>query len=138
MTGPCARRSGTLPKPNGVLDAEGSMSCSGGKHWLVNHKKVERLYREERLSLRLRKRRKFAPVPRVELPMPDQPGKVYAMDFVHDRMANGRRFKCLTMTDPCSKEAPVIEVDFSIQGCGSVGFWTGSLRQAIAGDPGDG
>jgi putative transposase len=38
------------------------------------------------------------------------------MDFVHDRLANGRRFKCLTMTDPCSKEAQVIEVDVSIGG----------------------
>jgi len=38
------------------------------------------------------------------------------MDFVHDRLANGRRFKCLTMTDPCSKEVPVIAVDVSIGG----------------------
>ena len=38
------------------------------------------------------------------------------MDFVHDRLATGRRFKCLTMTDPCSKEVPVIEVDVSIGG----------------------
>jgi hypothetical protein len=38
------------------------------------------------------------------------------MDFVHDRLANGRRFKCLTMTDLCSKEVPVIEVDMSIGG----------------------
>jgi putative transposase len=40
----------------------------------------------------------------------------YAMDFVHDRLATGRRFKCLTMTDPYSKEVPVIEVDSSIGG----------------------
>ena len=38
------------------------------------------------------------------------------MDFVHDRLVTGRRFKCLTMTDPCSKEVPVIEVDVSIGG----------------------
>jgi putative transposase len=38
------------------------------------------------------------------------------MDFVHDRLVTGRRFKCLTMTDPCSKEVPVIEVDVSISG----------------------
>jgi putative transposase len=31
------------------------------------------------------------------------------MDFVHDQLVNGRRFKCLTMTDPCSKEVSVIE-----------------------------
>ena len=86
------------------------------EEWKVNHKKVERIYREERLSLRLRKRRKFAACARVELAKPDQPGKMYAMDFVHDRLAPGRRFKCLTMIDPCSKEVPVIETDFSLNG----------------------
>jgi len=83
----------------------------------VNHKKVERLYyREERLSLRRRRRKKASAVPRVALPKPTQPGRCYAIDFVHDRLANGRRFKCLTMTDPCSKEVPVMEVDVSIGG----------------------
>lgn len=84
--------------------------------WTVNHKKVERLYREEGLSLRRRQRKKAAAVPRVVLPKPTQPGRCYAMDFVHDRLVTGRRFKCLTMTDPCSKEVPVIEVDVSIGG----------------------
>lgn len=84
--------------------------------WRVNHKKVERLYREEGLSLRRRARKKTAAVPRVALPLPSQPGLCYAMDFVHDRLATGRRFKCLTMTDPYSKEVPVIEVDTSIGG----------------------
>jgi len=84
--------------------------------WPVNHKKVERLYREEGLSLRRRTRKKATAVPRVALPTPTRPGLCYAMDFVHDRLATGRRFKCLTMTDPYSKEVPVIEVDFSIGG----------------------
>lgn len=85
--------------------------------WLVNHKKVERLYyRDEGLSLRRRRRKKAAAVPRVALPTPTQPGRCYAMDFVHDRLVMGRRFKCLTMTDPCSKEVPVIAVDVSIGG----------------------
>ena len=48
--------------------------------------------------------------------MSTRPGLWYAMDFVHDRLANGRRFKCLTMTDPYSKEALVIEIDGSIGG----------------------
>ena len=52
--------------------------------WRVNHKKVERLYREEGLSLR-RRRRKKAAVPRVALPIPTEPGRCFAMDFVHDR-----------------------------------------------------
>lgn len=85
--------------------------------WRVNHKKVERLYyRDEGLSLRQRRRKKAAAVPRVALPKPTQPGRCYAMDFVHDRLVSGRRFKCLTMTDLYSKEVPVIEVDVSIGG----------------------
>jgi putative transposase len=85
--------------------------------WAVNHKKVERLYyREEGLSVRRRRRKKAAAVPRVTLPKPTPPGRCYALDFVHDRLANGRRFTCLTMTDLCSKEVPVIEVDVSIGG----------------------
>jgi putative transposase len=85
--------------------------------WRVNHKKVERIYyRDEGFSLRRRARRKAAAVPRVALPRPIWPGLCYAMDFVHDRLVTGRRFKCLTMTDPCSKEVPVIEIDVSIGG----------------------
>lgn len=83
----------------------------------MNHKKVERLYyRDEGLSLRRRRRKKAAAVTRVALPKPTQPVRCYAMDFVHDRLANGRRFKCLTMIAPCSKEVSVIEVDVSISG----------------------
>lgn len=82
----------------------------------MNHKKIERLYREEGHSLRRRARKKTAAVPRVALPLPSQPGRCYAVDFVHDRLATGRRFKCLTMTDPYSKEVPVIAVDTSIGG----------------------
>jgi len=84
--------------------------------WRVNHKKVERLYREEGLAWRRRARKKATAVPRVALPQPSEPGRCYAMDFVHDRLATGRRFKCLTMTDLCSKEVPVSEVDASIGG----------------------
>lgn len=81
----------------------------------MNHKKVERLYnREEPLSFRRRRRKKAAAVPRVALPRSTRPGLCYAMDFVHDRLVTGQRYKCLTMTDPCSKEVPVIEVDISI------------------------
>ena len=84
--------------------------------WKVNHKKVERLYREEGLSLRLKRRKKWASELRIPMPVPERPGQVYAMDFVMDRIVNGRRYKCLTMVDQRSKECPVIEVDYSIGG----------------------
>jgi putative transposase len=49
--------------------------------WRVNHKKVERLYRAEGLSLRCQPRKKPRAVPRVALPRPARPGMCYAMDF---------------------------------------------------------
>ena len=101
----------------------------------MNHKKVERLYREEGLSLRRRARKKVTAVLRVALQRPSEPGRCYAMDFVHDRLATGRRFKCLTMTDLCSKEVPVIEVDISIGGCPGVSDSGSAVSHAtIAGD----
>jgi putative transposase len=95
--------------------------------WRVNHKKVERLYREEALLLRRRERKKSTSVPRIVLPMPTRPGLWNAMDFVHDRLANGRRFKCLTMTDPYSKEVSVIEMMAQLAGSGSAEFSIESL-----------
>jgi hypothetical protein len=98
------------------MAALGSLSDCDGKAG-VNHKKVERIYyRDEGLSLRRRRRKKLAAVPRVALQRPTEPGRCYTLDFVHDRLVTGRRYKCLTMTDPCSKEVPVIEVDVSIGG----------------------
>ena len=89
----------------------------------MNRKKVERLYyRDEGLWLRRRRRKKAVAVPRVALPKPTQPGRCYAMDFVHDRLVRGRRFKCLTMTDLYSKEVPVIEWTYRLAGRGCAGF----------------
>ena len=61
------------------------------------------------------------------------PGLWYAMDFVHDRLANGRRFKCLTMTDPYSKEVSVIEMMARLAGSGSAEFSIESLQTVHAG-----
>lgn len=84
--------------------------------WLVNYKKVERLYGEEKMSLRRRKRKKCASGLRLEIQRPTRAGQCYAMDFVHDRLAAGRRFKVLTMVDPFTRECPALEVDTSING----------------------
>jgi len=75
---------------------------------MVNHKKIERIYREEGLSLRRRARKKSVAIPRVALPMPTRPGLWYAMDFVHDRLATGRRFKCSSCCCGSSMETSAI------------------------------
>ena len=83
---------------------------------VVNHKRTERIYREEGLSLRVRKRKRRAAGLRLEMPKPEYPNQSYSMDFVSDRLWTGRRLKMLTMVDDFTRECPKIEVDFSIGG----------------------
>lgn len=83
---------------------------------LVNHKRTERIYREEGLSLRKRKRRKTAAMARVILPAPERPNERWSMDFVADSVVTGRRFRALVIVDDYTRECPVIEVDTSLGG----------------------
>jgi len=83
---------------------------------VVNHKKTERIYREEGLSLRKRKRRKTAAMARVILPTALRPNERWSMDFVTDSIVTGRRFRALVIVDDYSRECPVIEVDTSLGG----------------------
>jgi putative transposase len=82
----------------------------------INHKRTERIYREEGLSLRKRKRRKTAAIARVILPTALRPNERWSMDFVTDNIVTGRRFRALVIVDDYSRECPVIEVDTSLGG----------------------
>lgn len=83
--------------------------------WVVNRKLVQRLYREEGLVVRRRKRKRVA-VPRTPLPVPTRANEQWSMDFVSDALGNGRKIRALTVIDTFTRECPVIEVDFSLPG----------------------
>jgi len=83
---------------------------------VVNHKRTERIYREEGLSLRRRKRKKMAAQTRVLMPVPVGPNERWSMDFVTDSIVTGRRFRALAIVDDYSRECPAIEVDTSLGG----------------------
>jgi putative transposase len=73
--------------------------------WRVNHKRVYRLYTEEGLALRRRRpRRHRSAVARVRLPAPMQPNEQWAMDFMHDTLADGRAVRILTVLDVYARE----------------------------------
>lgn len=84
--------------------------------WTVNHKRTERLYRIEGLALRRRRHRKRAAGVRVTLPAATRPTERWSMDFLHDRLADGRRFRVLTMVDDYSRECPALVADTSLTG----------------------
>lgn len=82
----------------------------------MNHKRVERLYKLENLSLRRKKRKRRRNPPRLVPDIPRRPNELWSMDFVMDALASGKRFRALTIVDNYTRECPWIEVDFSLPG----------------------
>ena len=81
---------------------------------MVNHKRVHRVYRTLGLQVRKRSRKRLSR-PRVEpLGAPTAVGEQWAMDFVADGLASGRRIRALTVVDVYSRECVAIEVDLSL------------------------
>ena len=84
--------------------------------FLVNHKKLFRLYREEGLLVRRRRGRKRALGTRKPKVVPSRPNECWSLDFVSDSLADGRRFRALCIVDDFSREALAIVPDFSLSG----------------------
>jgi putative transposase len=85
--------------------------------WLVNRKRVRRLYRLEGLQLRMRvRRRKHIALHRGPAPVPVGPTERWSMDFVHDTLVDGRPFLILTVVDHWSRQSPVLEAGFRMSG----------------------
>jgi len=72
---------------------------------VVNHKRIERIYKEEKLSLRLKKKNIRARHLRVAQSPPEAPMKTWSMDFVHDRCFNGRKSNALRSLISSQKNA---------------------------------
>jgi putative transposase len=85
--------------------------------WLVNRKRVRRLYRLEGLQLRMRvRRRKHIALHRGPTPIPAGPRERWSMDCVHDTLADGRPFRILTVVDNWSRHSPMLEAGFRMTG----------------------
>lgn len=82
----------------------------------VNHKRVYRLYREEGMSVRRRKRKRIGAVERQPLTMPTGTNQRWSMDFVSDGLGDGRKFRSLNIVDDFNRECLAAEVDTSITG----------------------
>ena len=83
--------------------------------WSDNHKRIARIYREEALQVRRRKRKRISRGEREPLVAATRANQIWAMDFVSDT-AGGRTVRMLTVVDCYSRESPVIEADTSIGG----------------------
>jgi putative transposase len=82
-----------------------------------NHKRVHRIYKEEGLNLRSKRpRRNKAAAHRLERPENNQINHCWSMDFVQDNLFDGRKFRCLTIVDNCSRYCQAISIAKSIKG----------------------
>lgn len=81
--------------------------------WQVNHKKVERLWREEGLQLPRRykrKRRLYHKDSSIIRLRPTHPNHVWSVDFVHDRLSNGHGYKMLTVLNEYTRQVLAVAV----------------------------
>ena len=82
----------------------------------VNHKKLYRLYREERLTVRKRGGRKRALGTRRPMMVPQGVNQRWSLDFASDVLSWGRRFRILCVVDDFSRECLALVVDTSLSG----------------------
>jgi putative transposase len=82
----------------------------------LNHKKLRRIYAEERLQVRRRGGRKRALGTRAPLTLPRGPNQRWSMDFLHDQLGDGRRFRILAVVDDFTRECLALVADTSLSG----------------------
>ena len=82
----------------------------------VNRKRVQRLYREERLTVRRRGGRKRAMGTRRPIETPSVPNQRWSLDFVSDQLTDCRRFRILAVVDDCTRECLALVADTSLSG----------------------
>jgi putative transposase len=84
--------------------------------FIVNHKRVYRIYGAHGLQVRARKKRGVRHVRGNAIKPVTRPNERWSLDFVSDTLSTGRRFRALTIVDDFSRECIAIEVDFSLKG----------------------
>lgn len=82
----------------------------------MNHKKLRRLYAEERLQVRRRGGRKRALGTRAPMVLPQGPNQRWSLDFLSDAMTDGRRFRILAVVDDFTRECLCLVADTSLSG----------------------
>ena len=79
-----------------------------------NHKRVYRIYRDLELNLRIKPRRRLKRDKPEPLMVPTGINQVWSMDFMHDQLQDGRKFRLFNVIDDFNRESLGMEIDFSL------------------------
>lgn len=83
----------------------------------INQKKFRRIYREQKLTVKLRKKSRLRSIARMPMPAPTKVNQRWSMDFVSDQLGpSGRRIRILTVVDVLTRECIALYASFSIPG----------------------
>ncbi len=86
----------------------------GRQGFIMNLKKLRRLYREEKLTVRKRGGRKRVLGTRRPLALPSCGNERWSLDFVSDAFTDGRRFRVLAVVDDFTRECLALVADTSL------------------------
>lgn len=84
------------------------------KGFVVNHKKVSRLYKLHKLHLRVKNSKRKLNTEKYPLIVPECELHTWSCDFVHDKLSSGRKIKALTVIDEFNREVVTIRVEYRI------------------------
>jgi putative transposase len=82
--------------------------------FLVNHKRVWRLYQDLGLAVRRRRRKRASQAPREARPLAESVNDCWSMDFLSDSMTDGRALRVFAVVDDHSKLCTTLECDISL------------------------
>ena len=86
------------------------------ERWEVNKKRIYRLYTEEGLQVRTKRRKKYASHQRIPTAKAKSRNECWSMDFVADTLVGGRRFRVLTLVDLYSRKCLALRAGRSLKG----------------------
>jgi putative transposase len=98
--------------------------------WKVNAKRVYRIYAEEGLAVRTKQRKKIARRQRTPAPLAVRANQCWSMDFVSDKLADGRSFRILTVVDQFTRECICLRADRTMSSAKVEGLKSGSRNTA--------
>lgn len=83
-----------------------------GFRW--NHKRVYRIYKELELNMRIKPKKRLNREKPEALAVPQSINECWSMDFMHDSLTGGDKYRLLNIIDDCTREGLGIEVDCSL------------------------